>query len=235
MLIALAYDVKDFQILGGPSWLGAERFDIQAKVDDSGAEELQKLPPAQRQEQLRLMMRSLLADRFKLSLTHATRELSVFALVPAKGGAKLTAVPTPDPQSDAEPPPPPASGRGGSPAAPPIGGFMMSMGANGKATVSGKAVPITVLVGLLSQQLGRLILDQTGLYGKYDITLQYTSETGLGGGLLPPSPDGGSSGPDAGGDSIFTALQDQLGLKLETTKAPVDTITIDHIEEPSEN
>lgn len=236
MLIVLAYGVKDFQILGAPSWLNAERFDVEAKVDDAEAEQLQKLSPAERQNQTRLMLQSLLADRFKLSVTHGNKEVAALALVPAKGGPKVTAVPAPPPQSgppSGPPSVPGAPGRGGAPPTPPVGGFMMSMGANGKANVSGKAVPITVLVNLLSQQLSKPVIDQTGLTGTYDITLEFTSDTGLGGMPLPPG--GGDAQTDAGGESIFTALQDQLGLKLDQTKTPVDTITIEHIEEPSEN
>jgi uncharacterized protein (TIGR03435 family) len=237
MLIVLAYNVKDFQVLGGPSWINAQRFDIQGKVDDATAEQLQQLPPAQRQEQLRLMMQSLLADRFKLSVTHGNKDVPAFALVPSKGGTKVTAVPPPPAPAQNAPQgagaAPMGMGRGGGPPTVPVGGFVMSMGAGGKAIITGKAVEISVLTNMLSQQLGKPVLNQTGLLGTYDITLQYTSDTGLGGAPLPPSNSDATA--DAGGDSIFTALQDQLGLRLQETKTPVDTLTIEHIEQPSEN
>lgn len=90
MLIGFAYDMRDFQISGGPSWIGAERFDVDAKVDDDLAQQLRKLPRDHQLDQERLMMQSLLADRFQLRVTRATKELPVFALLVAKGGPKLT-------------------------------------------------------------------------------------------------------------------------------------------------
>lgn len=237
MLIVWAYNLKDFQVLGGPNWINAQRFDIQGKVDDATAEQLQQLPPAQRQEQLRLMMQSLLADRFKLNVTHGNKDVPALALVPSKGGPRVTAVPPPPAPAQNAPQgagaAPMGMGRGGGPPTVPVGGFVMSMGAGGKATITGKAVEISVLTNMLSQQLGKPVLNQTGLLGTYDITLQYTSDTGLGGAPLPPSNSDATA--DAGGDSIFTALQDQLGLRLQETKTPVDTLTIEHIEQPSEN
>ena len=178
MLIQTAYNVKDFQVSGGPGWINSERFDIEAKIDDSLAEQLQKLPRAQRQAQKSLMLQSLLADRFKLKVTHKTKELPVFALVVAKGGPKLTEVPPPDPEANpARPPLPPAPGlvllrRG------PVEfsfGFV-----NGQAGIKGNATPIANLVDMLSLQLKRQILDQTGLKGTYTFTLQFTPEVGLG-------------------------------------------------------
>ena len=89
---------------------------------------------------------------------------------------------------------------------------------------------------MLSRQLGRQVLDETGLKGAYDFTLRWTSDTGLNGGPFPIAPDSADQPvPDSSGPSLFTALQEQLGLKLESTKGPVDTIVIEHIEEPSEN
>jgi uncharacterized protein (TIGR03435 family) len=233
-LIEYAYNIKPFQISGGPGWIDSQGFDIEAKVDDSLVAELQKLPTEQRTDQFRLMLRSLLADRFKLSLSHDTKESPSFALVIAKGGSKLQEVAPPDPQARPTPPPPPAPGAGNGP--PPLrpGGFMMMMGPGGVSTLNANAAPIANLINLLSRQLNRQVLDQTGLKGVYTFTLKFTSDTGLGGGPLPPSPDSAGSA-DVGGTSIFTAIQDQLGLKLESTKTPVETYVIEHIEEPSEN
>jgi uncharacterized protein (TIGR03435 family) len=231
MLIQTAYNMKDFQVSGGPSWINSERFDIEAKVEDSVAEQLRKLPRTQQQVQTRLMIQSLLADRFKLKVTHQTKELPVYALLVAKGGPKLAEVPPPDPQASTVPLP---ATPGAGPPTPGPGGSFIWMGAPGQATIKGNATPITNLVNLLSQQLRRQILDQTGLKGTYTFTLQFVPETGLGGEAIPV-PLGGAGASDTGGTSIFTAIQEQLGLKLDSTKGPVDVLVIDHIEEPSEN
>ncbi len=231
MLIQAAYDMKDFQVSGGSSWINSERFDIAAKVEDSQAEQIQKLPRAQQQAQMRLMMQSLLADRFKLKVIRQTKQLAVYALVVANGGPKLAEVPPPDPQASPETPPP-APGAG-LPTPSPGGSFVAIQ--NGHAAIKGNATPIADLVSMLSQQLHRQILDQTGLKGTYTFTLQFTPETEFGGGPLPVPPGGGTDTLDSGGTSIFTAIQEQLGLRLESTNGPVDTIVIDHIEEPSPN
>jgi uncharacterized protein (TIGR03435 family) len=230
MLIQAAYNMKDFQVSGGPGWINSERFDIEAKVEDSLAEQLQKLPREQRQAQKSLMLQSLLADRFKLKVTHETKELPVFALVVSKGGPKLTELPPPDPEANPAPAPLPAS-PGAGPPEPGPGGFFIWI-ANGQAGIKGNATPIANLVKMLSLQLKHQILDQTGLKDTYTFTLQFTPEVGLGGGPLPVP---GADPSDADATSIFTAIQQQLGLRLESSKGPVDTIVIDHIEEPSPN
>ena len=103
---------------------------------------------------------------------------------------------------------------------------------DGQVSVTAKATPITDLATMISRQLRRPVLDQTGLTGKYDWTLQWTSGAGLGGGPLAPAPESGDA-PNSSGPSIFTALQEQLGLRLESAKGPVDTIVIEYIEKPS--
>ena len=109
---------------------------------------------------------------------------------------------------------------------------------NGRGHIESTGTTTTMLVHILSSQLGRTMEDKTGLTGNYDYTLQWTpDDAGIpmgGGGADAPSGKGDSS-PDAGGPSLFTALQEQLGLKLEATKSTVDVIVIDHIDLPSEN
>ncbi|HEY6466535.1 MAG TPA: TIGR03435 family protein, partial [Candidatus Acidoferrales bacterium] len=225
MLIATAYSVKDFQISGGPAWISSERWDIDAKVDDSLASQLQKLPRQQQQAQTALMLRSLLVDRFKLQVTRSTKEGAVLALVVAKGGPKLKEVPPPDPAASTAPPsPPPASG----PLPMPPPGMAMGQSINGVDISSANAVPIANLVNALSLRFGQPVVDQTGLKGTYQYTLRFSESSLAAANQLPAD-----SNPDA--PSIFTALQDQLGLKLEPTKGPIDMITIDHIEEPTPN
>ncbi len=233
-LITMAYGVKDFQVSGGPGWVNSERYDIDAKEPDSIAQELEKLPDEQREPLADSMLQSLLADRFQLKLTHGTKDMPAYALVVAKNGAKLQAAKPEGTQAQAQ------SGPGGHPHGP-----MLRMG---RGELTGQGIALSFLANMLSQQLGRTVLDKTGLKGNYDFTLKWTPEQGQGmmmggpgggpGGGPPhgggPPPDGAPP-PDASGPSIFTALQEQLGLKLEPTKAPAEVLTIDHVERPSEN
>jgi uncharacterized protein (TIGR03435 family) len=225
-LIGFAYHVQPFQISGGPSWIDSEGYDIEAKVDDSTIAELQKLSPEQRMDQYRLMLRSLLADRFKLKLDHQTKELPIYALVVAKGGPKLT----PTKLNPDVPPSPQAK-------APPQGPMLRM--APGR--LEAKMTPITALAEVLGNQPdlgGRLVVDQTGIQGKYDFTLEFAPERpeplpGTAGG--PPIGMQGPPPPDPNAPSIFTAIQEQLGLKLEPSKGPVEILVIDSIEKPTEN
>jgi uncharacterized protein (TIGR03435 family) len=229
MLIATAYDMKEFQISGGPGWINSERWDIDAKLEDSLAEQLRKLPREQQQAETALMLRSLLIDRFALEVKRETKEGNVLALVVAKGGPKLKEVAPPDPTAAPGPPPTPAA-PGELPTPAPGQSFMMMR--SGLATLSANAQPISRLVSMLSMQTGQQVVDQTGLKGTYQYTLQFTPQMGMGGMPLPAEEQGSSNSDTA---SIFTALEEQLGLKLESTKGPVETITIDHIEEPAAN
>jgi uncharacterized protein (TIGR03435 family) len=196
--------------------------------------ELQKMPQEQRSQQIRLMVQALLADRFKLKATRQTKELPVYALVVAKGGVKMKEAPAPPPNPSGAPPPLPTPG-----SAPRPGMIMMT----GRGEVTGTAVPVASIANILSRQPetgGRVVIDKTGLTGNYDWSLKWTPESGgpMGGGPGGPGgPGGGDSAPppDASGPSFFTAIQEQLGLKLESQKAPVEVVVIDHIEEPSAN
>ena len=224
-LITMAYNVKDFQVAGGPGWINSERYDIEAKEPDSIAEELPKLPPDQREEQSRLMIQALLADRFKLKLSHTTKELPAYALVVAKNGPKL---------QQARPGDTYPKGIKG-----PDGVGHAGVMRMGPGELTGQGIAIKFLARLLSEQLGRDVLDQTGLKGNYDLTLKWTPEPGEG--MMLRGPEGGNPGPESApppessGPSIFTAIQEQLGLKLEPTKAPAEVLVIDHVEKPSEN
>jgi bla regulator protein blaR1 len=217
-LITFAYHVHDFQVSGGPSWINSQGYDIEAEADDSVARELEKLPPIERMDQFGLMVRSLLANRFKLSLGRETKELPVYALVIAKGGAKLT--PTTDVPFN----------RSGLP------GVMMSPG-----RMTAKGMPMDFfaqVLGDLPELGGRVVLNQTGMKEKYDFTLECAAERSA---PLPGATAGDQmSGnvlrpPDPSAPSIFTEIQEQLGLKLEPTKGPVEILVIDRIEKPSEN
>lgn len=197
-----AYGIPEPRILGGPKWLDSERFDIEAKVDNSTVDQMRTLSREQRKLQMQAMFQQLLADRFKLSVHWETRELPVYALVIAKSGPKL--------QVSTKP------------------GSGTSSG-NGLFTAEGMTLAEIAqsLTQELATELGRVIIDKTGIAGRYDVTLKWTPESD---GAPADNGTENSSGP-----SIFTAMQEQLGLKLESAKGPVQVLVIDHVEMPSEN
>lgn len=234
MLISLAYDVKDFQVTGGPAWIGSDRFDIDAKEEDSFSAGLEKLPPDDRRRQIDLCVQALLADRFKLKLNRESKELPVYALVVAKGGPKL---------QEAKPGDTYPNGFKG-----PDGKAHPGMMRIGPGGLTAQAVPIQFLVHTLSQQLGREVVDKTGLKGNYDLSLTWATDQnergvamgpgpgpGVGPGPGAPAGENAPPAPDPSGPSIFTAVQEQLGLKLEPAKGPVEILVINQIERPSED
>jgi len=221
MLILDAYGVEDDQVAGAPNWLNSERFDIEAKVDSSVGSEFRKLSFDKRTLQEQHMLQALLADRFRLSLHRETRELPVFALIIAKNGPKFQEAKPGDTYPDGIKD---MHGKGH--------GNVMRMR---RGQLIGQGVHIADLVQMLSQlQLGRIVLDQTGLTGKYDFNLQWTPDMDQAPREALPGADN-ASGPASSGPSVFTAIQEQLGLKLESRKAPVEVLVIDHVEKPSEN
>jgi uncharacterized protein (TIGR03435 family) len=225
-LLQQAYGVKDSQVVGAPSWLDSERFDIDAKPDEETGAAFDKLSPDERRQQLMLMLQSLLADRFKLSLTHETKDLPVYALVAAKNGPKLHESTYKPPENS--PDMPRAPGVGGAAQA----GMMM----NGRGQLTSTYGDMNMLADVLSRFVGRPVINKTGLTGKYDFTLKWTPEEGQGPVMPGARPAGDEAPPpDASGASIFTAIQEQLGLKLEPQKAPMDVLVIQHVERPSEN
>jgi bla regulator protein BlaR1 len=222
-LMQFAYHVNDSQISGGPGWIDSEHYSIDAKRDDSSAGARTKLTRDEEGEQLRLMIQSLLADRFKLVLHHETKDLPVYALVVAKNGPKLRESP-PSPDDEAPPGPPTPDG--------PQARHSFRMNGGGQLSVI--AENLDSFADLLSHQLGRPVLNNTGLKGNYDFTLKWTPDRGRG--LMPGAPPGDAAPPqEESGPTIFTALQEQLGLKLESQKGPVDTLVIDQVERPTEN
>src|SRR5579862_3228947 len=224
-LIAMAYGVKEFQVSGGPGWIDSQRYDVDAKQEDSQAQESEKLPPDQQNTRMGLMVQGLLADRFQLKVSHATKELPVYALVVAKNGPKLHEAKAGDTYPNGVKGPDGVAHPG-----------MMRMG---PGQITGQAVQMEFVARLLSQMLGRDILDHTGLKGQYDINLQWTPDVGegmmLSGPASPKPPGDNPAPPESTGPSIYTALQEQLGLKLDSTKGPVEIIVVDHVEQPSEN
>lgn len=246
MLIQQAYDVKDYQISGAPSWLNSERYDIVAKADT----------PNITRDMAKVLLQSLLAERFKLQIHRETKELPIYALLVGKNGHKLhESEVKPATQSDSQPPNPskPAQTGGGGGG---VAGGLVSVGPGGKV-VDGEApvksgsmirmgrgqlnaqmTTVSAIAGMLAQQLGRPVIDKTDLKGNFDFSLQWTpDETQRGpgfGGMERPATDSPLPG-DTSGPSIFTAVQEQLGLRLEATKGPVEILVIDHIEKASGN
>jgi uncharacterized protein (TIGR03435 family) len=221
-IIQMAYDVQFNQISGGPYWLRSEIYAIEAKMDESAANELHKLSPDQRQIEQQRMLQALLVDRCKLSVHRETKDLPEYVLTVAKNGPKLR---------EAKPDETYSNGIKGPDGRTAGAGVMVVV--PGQLTAQG--IPIAKLVWFLKgrRELGhRMVLDQTGLTGNYDFTLQWTPESPTSNGIQGPD---SATTPGSSGPSLFTALQEQLGLKLESTKAPVDVLVIDHVERPSEN
>ncbi len=203
MLIGFAYDVRDHQISGGPNWRDSEKFNIEAKAP--GTIKIPQGPEGA--AELRLMLQSLLAERFKLVVHRETREQQVYNLLVDKGGPKM---------KDSNVAPGQQQGLRG-----------------GRGEITGMAAPVPLLINFLSQQLGRSVIDQTGLTGKYDFTLKWTPDPGTAAG--PRAGDDTAPSVDTSGPSIFTALQTDLGLKLQSAKGPVEMLVIDSVEKPDAN
>jgi uncharacterized protein (TIGR03435 family) len=190
MLMKAAYRLDEASMSGGPGWLDTETFDISAKTTGKTDE-----------SQLRLMLQSLLADRFQLKVHRETKELSAFALgVAKKNGPDLHLADAPECVSG------------------PCGNFRKSP--DGRLT--GERVSMNELARFLSGIAGRPVLDRTGLTGVFDLKLQVSRETS-------------ESAPDPPGASLFTAVREQLGLKLEAIKAPVEFLVIDGAQKPTAN
>ncbi len=186
-LIQLAYDVKDYAF-SGPDWLDSERFDIVAKP-----------PAAASPEQYRIMLQTLLADRFKLTVHREQKEMSGYALVVAKGGLKIKEL-EPSGGSDSN------SSRG---------------------TLSAKTISMSKFAEWVSRQVGRPTIDATGTKGVFTFKLEWSPVENQ-----PPEP----GAPPPAAPTIYTALQEQLGLRLQGQKVPVNVLVVDHMERvPTEN
>jgi len=175
-LIKTAYGLEDYQMAGGPKWIDD---DIYSVVDKPVGPEAS------------LMLRTLLAERFKLAVHSETRQLPVYTLVFAKGGPRLEKATEPGTTS-------------------PGGGMIRG------------TMEMSLLASYLSSITGRRVIDQTGLTGPYTFSLKWT-------------PDDRPATGDTSAPSLVTAIQEQLGLKLESTKGPVEILVIDHAEKPTEN
>jgi bla regulator protein BlaR1 len=226
MLIRLAYGVEDNQISGAPNWVNSDKYEIEAKMDSATADSVRKLSEDQRDPARGHMLQELLVDRFKLTLHRETKELPVYLLVVAKNGPKL---------QEAKPGEPDGDGIKGPDGRSAVGGHFVRMG---RGQLNGHSLGMADIVRLFSQQLGRTVVDKTGLTGNYDFTLQWAPDESQGPRFKQPAGGqgaGDSAPPESSGLSIFTAIQEQLGLKLESQKGLVEILVIDHVEKPSDN
>jgi len=208
-LIKIAYDLRDDQIGGGPAWLGEKRYDIQAKCDPPLLGDPRNLNDEKRRQfelQMKLRLRSLLADRFQLKLKEDTKEMLVYHLTVGRNGHKMKELFAPPPGNQ---------------------GLRMS-----NTHAEANYVDTDLVARFLGEQTHRLVLDKTGLTGKYAFKLDWA-----------PDPPADSGAPDAQpqlnndltGPSISTAVQEQLGLKLESHRGPAEFVIVDRAELPGEN
>jgi uncharacterized protein (TIGR03435 family) len=204
-----AYGVPESRILGGPPWIGSQRFDIEAKTDSTTLDRIRTLAHDQRRIETRAMFQQLLADRFKLAAHWETRDLPVYALVVQKKGPSLHPAEQPE-------------------------GHSGTSSNDGRFTAQGLTLTqlADALTQELSRELGRVVIDKTGIPGRYDFALNWTPDTGAL--AINNGTDASTPQPDTG-PSIFTAIQEQLGLKLESSRGPVQVLVIDHAEMPTEN
>ena len=221
-LITFAYQVQGFQLVDDPAWIRNETFDIVAKMEGDPP----PVPPGQGPDPHMIAMRSLLADRFMLAVHRETREMDIYALVLARPDGKLGPALKPTTQDCAAMV---AAARGGPPPGPPPGPnspVVCGMRGLPGRLVAG-AMPMTLLASNLSGQVQRIVVDRTGLSGAWDFELTFAPERPLN---PPPGVEFPPADPNA--PSLFTAMQEQLGLKLQSTKGPVEVLVVDRIEQP---
>jgi uncharacterized protein (TIGR03435 family) len=213
-LVLAAYDVNDFQVIGGPAWMDINGYDVVAKAGRDAT-----------YSQMKPMLQSLLADRFKLKLHRETRELPVYELSVAKGGPKI--VPAKQGgciQPDLGAPPPPLGSKG-------CGGVVRRFN-----ELTSYATSMPEFVGYLAALMGRPVIDKTGFKASFDVDLKF-DPCSIPGGL------GGASAPNGGGGcadfssypSVPASLQKQLGLRLQSARGPVEVLVVDHAEKPTAN
>jgi len=216
-LIKLAYNVQSSdQLQKGPDWTNSARFDVNAKIADADAAAFAKLAPTERFDRYRLMVQSLLADRFKLKLSTREKVLPVYALVVAGNGPKVTAT-APEKQ------------------------HLPWLWGGSKGDLHAASVSMDFFAGWLSGMTdagGHVVVNKTGLNGIYDFELKWTpmgSPAAVSAESNANTQATGGHAIDATEPSLLTALQEQLGLKLKAQKSPVEVLVIDHVEQPSPN
>jgi uncharacterized protein (TIGR03435 family) len=232
LLVRNAYDVQEFQVIGAPAWADTDRFDIVASMPDQAAALVTSGAPSRQA----LMVQALLEERFRLTAHTEQRELPVYALVPARKNGQLgpsLVRSTIDCAALLAAP----RGRGDAPSALPAGQLPPCSSSVSPGAIIARSQTMAQLATTLSRltntgsSLGRLIVDRTGLNGYFDVELRFAPDRmpNFGPGGPPP----GMPAIDPNAASIYAAIQEQLGLKLESQRAPVDVLVIDHVEQPT--
>jgi uncharacterized protein (TIGR03435 family) len=227
-LVSMAFELKAFE-LNAPAWTNDERFNINAKVPEGATKEM-----------FRAMLQNLLIERFGLRVHRESKEMQGFELVVMKGGPKFKES-EPEPPKEAgsdqaaRPPAPmmrPSIGKDGFPVMPPGASGTIMM--NGRARQQWMRQPMESIARNLSYQAGKPVSDATGLKGNYDVSLYWLTESL--GAAPPPPPEAGPGAPEVSGPNLFTALQEQLGLKLEPRKVSIQVLVVDQAAKvPTEN
>jgi uncharacterized protein (TIGR03435 family) len=211
-LVMDSYHLSSYDLIFGlPGWANSAHFDVDAKIVNPDKKQIDNLTDEQRQA----MILAILKDRFHFQAHLETKILPVYDLVRAKGGPKFTGGNGPDAVTAA------ALAKRKITA----GGMVMYDG-----EITAGDMPLSTLVFSLTDAVGRTVIDKTGLTGKYNYELKWTPEHGG-----EANPDNGQADSQNSGPSIFTAVEEQLGLKLQPSKGPVQTLVVDHVEMPSEN
>jgi uncharacterized protein (TIGR03435 family) len=221
-LIRNAYQLQEFQVAGGPSWIGSDRFDIVAKADGAGQSDPAQAAKSGGPSRGQLMLRTLLAERFALATHIDAKEMSIYALMPVKTDGSLgpqlkRAAPDCDASTD--------GGRGRSADC----GIRTLPG-----TIVAGGATLTELADGLSTVLDRVVQNRTGLADPFAFTLRWTPDQ------IPPGFDRkaramGLPPIDPEGPGLFTAVREQLGLKLDSQKGPVEILVVERAERPKEN
>jgi uncharacterized protein (TIGR03435 family) len=206
-------------MLGGPDWMGTAGFDLEAKADGNPS-----------RAEVWLMLQSLLEDRFRLKVHREARTLPVYNLTPARGGLKLAK----SSEECTEPAQRVALPPGQRPPGP-CGYATVSFEPAAGLAVVGRQIDMTELARALSGILQHAVADQTGFSGKFDVELRFAYEDDLTVGIGNPWPQANRPGDPAGSPSILVALQQQLGIKSDSAKGPVEVLVVDHAEKPTEN
>jgi len=224
-LVKFAYSLQDFQLEGGPAWARTDPWNIEARAEEPRSTS----PPNPNQPNMAAVrLRSLLEDRFQLRTHRESRDVPVYELTISKRGSKMKL------SADQTPARPPEPGEPQSQPIKPNGALDRFSIRVGRGSLDAEAVGMPNIVQALSSILRRTVIDQTGLTGLYDVKLQWTPEgvVAAPGPVGPVAPDVPA---DRDGPSLFTAIQEQLGLNVESAKAPVEVLVIDSVQRPTEN
>jgi bla regulator protein BlaR1 len=203
-LIQVAYNVKGFQVRGGPAWVTENGYDVEAEANAGTTF-----------DQMRAMLQSLLADRFRLTLRRQTSQLPVYELIPVPGGARIPAM-----NKDGCIPVLPADRPPTWSAQTPFCGItrqILSRPPNRRDKIELTGVSMPILIDTLSREVGRVVIDKTGLTGLFSVRLEFAYPV---------------AGSDASSTSIFAAVEEQLGLRLVSATGPVEVLEIDRVERP---